>query len=59
MRTLNELVDEVSKGTTRVDDQVMVDRLYSAKCYKVGETIRIDLKPAKPVCSAQGHVLGP
>jgi len=56
MRTLNELVAEVSKGARRIDGQVMVDKLYDARCYKVGEMIRIDLAPAKPVRSAQGPI---
>lgn len=45
MRTLNGLVVEVSSGAKRVDDQVMIDRLYDAKCYWTGSIIRIDLKP--------------
>lgn len=58
MRTINELVMEVSGGTKRVDDQVMVDRLYHAKCYWAGTIIRIDLKPVKLASSPQSYAPG-
>lgn len=46
MNTLNVMVREVSKGTKRIDGQVMIDKIYDVKCYWAGTIIRVDLKPA-------------
>lgn len=56
MKTLSELVKEVSEGLKRADGKVMVDKPYDAKCYRVGEIIRVDLKPEEPAYSEQGFV---
>lgn len=45
MKTLNEMIEEVSKGTKRIDGQVTLDKAYDVKCHWAGTIIRIDLKP--------------